>query len=169
MSVGTNCAATEAECGTSGEERTTRRSRCADLSYRIRSDGVRWTRGDIGPADATAGFGHPWIDQAGDTGWAPKNIVINGAYFHDIREGTSGTHTECLLITSADNVIVRNSRFKNCDSTGSLYITEINFPNGGGTYCTGVVIENNMFLGRDNHTLESVQFEDDCEITIRNN
>jgi hypothetical protein len=167
VSVGANCFGTEAACGARA-----RNIRLVDLnvnSFMIGFvDGLTWLRGDVGPADASAGFQHPWIDSS-DGSWAPRNVVIDGAYFHDVTQGTSDMHTECLLITSADNVAVRNSRFKNCYSTGSMYITKINEADDDTRYCRGIMIENNMFLGRDTFTGDQVHFEDDCEITIRNN
>lgn len=167
ITIGANCSDTELNCGLRARD-----IRLEDLdvnSFEIKYvDGLRWIGGDVGPADATAGFGHPWIDAAAST-WVPKNILIEHVYFHDVFSGESGTHTECLLITSGSNVIVRNNRFKNCHSTGSLYITKINLPDADLTYCAGILIENNMFLGRDDNSGDFVHFEDDCEITIRNN
>ena len=80
----------------------------------------------------------------------------------------AGTHTECLLLTTADTVTIRDNRFRNCGSTGSIYATEINTdsPNGD---CQNVTIENNMFLGRDDGSNDYVHLESDCGILLRNN
>jgi len=127
-------------------------------------DGVTWTGGDVGPADSDT-IEHAWIGEWGN--WAAKNVVLEGINFHDFTQGTaSGSHTECLLITTADNVTVRGNRFKHCDSTGAIYATEINFsdPNG---YCLGLVIENNMFIGTNGGS--GPKIENDCQTVIRNN
>lgn len=165
--IGTNCQASEAQCGR-------RATNITAISLDVGTfelmyvDGVVWSGGDVGPADACRGAEHPLVGDDGDAGWAPKNIVIQRSYFHDIEAVGCDTHTECLLVWAADNVTVRRNRFRNCGSTGSMYVTELNLPQHV-SYCRGVVIENNWFHGLDDGEPDYVHFESDCAMTIRFN
>jgi hypothetical protein len=70
----------------------------------------------------------------------PANIVLDGVYVHDIREPTASAHSDCIQFTAGVNVVVRNSRFENCEHA-DLMIKPDQGP------IAGFLIENN-FLGR---------------------
>ena len=56
--------------------------------------------------------------------YAPTDITIDGVYFHDFTRSAPDVHTECLQIYSGVRVAVRNSRFDNCDGTGSVQVAK---------------------------------------------
>jgi hypothetical protein len=125
-------------------------------------DGLDWQGGDVGPSNSDT-VEHPYINDA--TGYIPKNIVLSGIYFHDAIQGSSGTHTECLLVVAADGLTVERSTFSNCQSTGPLYITVINLAGAQAT-CRGIVVQNNWFFGNGS---QAAHFENDCDILVRYN
>jgi len=43
------------------------------------------------------------------------NILIDGVYVHDIREPNADAHSDCIHFTAGVNVVIRNSRFRDCD------------------------------------------------------
>ena len=45
----------------------------------------------------------------------PTNILIDGVYVHDIREPNADAHSDCIQFTAGINVVIRNSRFRNCE------------------------------------------------------
>jgi chitodextrinase len=45
----------------------------------------------------------------------PTNILIDGVYVHDIREPNADAHSDCIQFTAGVNVVIRNSRFRNCE------------------------------------------------------
>ena len=103
---------------------------------------------------------------------APSNILIDGASFHDFRRSDRSVHTECLQILSGNGIVLRNSRFWNCDGTGAIGITpasvivgltiENNFISGGGD--TGFAVQIGMlqrdFTFRYNSSTQPVFFSD---------
>jgi hypothetical protein len=68
---------------------------------------------------------HPQIAPA--NGWQGQgvNFLFDGVLFHDITRTSSTVHTECLQIAGTTNMIIRNSKFKNC-SVNDVQITEYN-------------------------------------------
>jgi hypothetical protein len=76
--------------------------------------------------------------------WPPgtenRNIVIDGVRFHDITRTNSSVHIECLLVGGVDGLVIRNSRFENCD-VFDVSIAELN----GSPPVQNVLIENNFF------------------------
>jgi hypothetical protein len=71
-----------------------------------------------------------------------RNIVIDGVRFHDITRTNSSVHIECLLVGGVDGLVIRNSRFENCD-VFDVSIAELN--DSGPVQ--NVLIENNFFDG----------------------
>jgi hypothetical protein len=68
----------------------------------------------------------------------PANILIDGVLFHDFTRSGPAVHTECLQAYGAHGLIIRRSRFTNCDGTGDVGIGSI------GTYgLEDVLFENN--------------------------
>ena len=45
----------------------------------------------------------------------PTNILIDGVYVHDVREPNADAHSDCIQFTAGVNVVIRNSRFRNCE------------------------------------------------------
>ena len=68
------------------------------------------------------------------------NFVFDGVLFHDMTRTSSDVHTECLQVAGTTNMVIRNSRFKNCAVFG-LSFTEYN--NSGKV--TNLLLENNFF------------------------
>ncbi len=92
---------------------------------------------------------HPFLTDGGaPDNRPPRNIVLDGVYFHDWHPSESGQHTECLQILSGDGVTIRNSIFKNCatadggrGATANLHISWI----GRGPKTRNILVENNFF------------------------
>lgn len=78
----------------------------------------------------------------------PRNILIDGATFKNYTRSGSDAHTECLQILHVDRMVVRNSRFDNCDGTAAIALTDGPSDN--------VTIENN-FLGKRGDAFYSMQ------------
>jgi hypothetical protein len=73
-------------------------------------------------------------------GTSNTNILIDGVRFHDVRSTNLGAfHVECLLVGGVDGLVVRKSRFENCD-VFDLSIVELN-----GAPSQHIVVENNFF------------------------
>lgn len=163
------CAGIESSC-TGGRNRsigfTNMKLRTFELTF---VDGVSMVGGDVSPGGRCS-FAHPLVatDVNSAATWAPKNITFDRVFFHDAIHQASCGNTECLYVWAGDGITVKNSTFRNCFSTGSMYITMLNAANYN-AYCTGIVIENNFFYGHDDGSVEYVHFESDCEILVRHN
>jgi hypothetical protein len=76
--------------------------------------------------------------------WPPetanRNIVVDGVTFHDVRRSSEDQHVECLLVAGIDGLVIRNSRFYNCD-VFDVSIGEMN----GSPPPQNITIENNFF------------------------
>ena len=78
---------------------------------------------------------------AGPTGVEPpRDVLVDGVTFHDVRMSAPEDHIECLQSTDAVGLTVRNSRFVRCD-TFDLRIDRYRTDGP-----RGVTIENNVFL-----------------------
>jgi hypothetical protein len=71
---------------------------------------------------------------------APKNILIDGAYLHDVRRGGPANHNECIFVSGGDGITIRDSRFQRCD-VFDIFFTMSPY----GTAPTNIVVENNFF------------------------
>jgi hypothetical protein len=72
-------------------------------------------RGDVGPSyNPGRGFDTVWItfDRSSTE---PRNVLIDGVYFHDFRRGNPGDHTQCIFMVGGSGITIRNSRFARCD------------------------------------------------------
>ena len=78
----------------------------------------------------------------------PRRIVIDGVTFRNYKRSGPDAHTECLQVLHVDGLVVRNSRFNNCDGTAALALTDGPSDN--------VTIENN-FLGEAGDAYYSMQ------------
>ena len=165
------CLGTEDSCG--GASARNRDIAFANVQLRTFEltfvDGVTMTGGDVSPGGRCSNA-HPLVatDVNPAATWAPKNITFDGVYFHDAIHEPQCGNTECLYIWGGEGITVKNSSFRNCYSTGSMYVTMLNTANVN-SYCTGIIVENNFFYGRDDGSPEYVHFESDCEILVRHN
>jgi hypothetical protein len=104
--------------------------------------------GSYGPAVDT----HPQIKPYNLTNtYQPTNILIDRVNFHDFTRSNEAVHTECLQIYGGAHVIVRRSKFNNCDGTGDLTFGQI-----GIVGINDFLIENNWF-GADGDAFYSIQ------------
>jgi hypothetical protein len=94
--------------------------------------------GSVGPGDST----DPQIKAADTSGSAvPTNILIDGVDFHDwTRNADPDAHIECLQFGAGENVVIRNSQFRNCETQGLFFRSW-----GGTAHINNVTIENNWF------------------------
>jgi hypothetical protein len=102
--------------------------------------------------------------------WPPEttnqNILVDGVTFHDVTRTSDDQHVECLLVAGIDGLVIRNSRFYNCDvfdvSIGSM---------NGSPPPQNITIENNVFGGANGYY--SLDFNDNAtsltNVMIRNN
>jgi hypothetical protein len=97
--------------------------------------------GDVGPSYRPGGTSNISFISYGASGTvAPRNVVIDGVFFHDYRRGTAAQHIECLHVAGGDGITIRNSRFLRCD------IFDIFFTQWAGPQPPrNVVLENNFF------------------------
>jgi hypothetical protein len=102
--------------------------------------------------------------------WPPnttnRNIVVDGVTFHDVNRSGDSQHVECLLVAGIDGLVIRNSRFYNCD-VFDVSIGEMN----GSPPPRNITIENNFFGGADGYF--SLDFNSNTtsftNVLIRNN
>jgi hypothetical protein len=107
---------------------------------------------------------HPMIAAADGSTTPPRDILVDGVDFHDWTRSGSGVHTECLQIGAGDRVVVRNSRFRNCDVM-DLHITWY----GAAPMTSNVTIENNFFSAATGGGSFAIQANAYANLLIRNN
>jgi hypothetical protein len=88
--------------------------------------------------DEPGGPTSSWISNYPGTPPA-RNIQIERTTFHNIRQGASSTHAECLMLDNVETVTIRHSTLKDCP-TMSLFLSG---DNGG--VARNVLIERNFF------------------------
>jgi hypothetical protein len=88
--------------------------------------------------DEPGGPSSSWISNYPGTP-PSRNIQIERTIFHNIRQGNSSTHAECLILDNAEVVTIRQSTLKECP-TMSLFLSG---DNGG--VARNVLIERNFF------------------------
>jgi hypothetical protein len=87
--------------------------------------------------------GRPVVNgsQIKDSQTPPRNVLFDGVSFHDfLRAPGSSDHVDCLHVMAVDGLIVRRSRFWNCEAFDVLF-TE--FGDAGSP--RNVLLENNFF------------------------
>lgn len=102
--------------------------------------------------------------------WPPnttnRNIVVDGVTFHDVTRSGDYQHVECLLVAGIDGLVIRNSRFYNCD----VFDVSIGEMNGSGPP-RNITIENNFFGAANGYF--SLEFNTNTtsftNVLIRNN
>ena len=71
----------------------------------------------------------------------PRNVLFDGVSFHDmLRAPGSSDHVDCLHVMAVDGLIVRRSRFWNCEAFDILFTV---FGDAGPPH--NVLLENNFF------------------------
>jgi hypothetical protein len=110
---------------------------------------IRIIRGNVGPLEN----GSPKILPNGPT--TPTRILIDGVAFHDITQTDGHTHVECLDVSSVDGLIIRNSKFWNCEFQSVLFK---HYAPGGALPPTNILIENNWFGPLKNSGFYSLAF-----------
>jgi hypothetical protein len=106
-----------------------------------RADRVNISGGDYGPAferKPNIAVSNPWDS------YAPTDVTVQGARFHDITMSPGGEHVECILIYAAERVSLRNNTFSNCGGTGDLGLMFLRV-DGYRPHLANVVVENNTF------------------------
>jgi hypothetical protein len=108
------------------------------------ANGVRVIGGDWGPCNTRndprlACSEQSFIGDDPSIGQFSRNVVIDGAVFHDYVIGGHGDHMECLQSNGGTNVTIRNSWFYNCQ-IASIAPAGVN-----GRVASNWLIENNWF------------------------
>jgi chitodextrinase len=130
--------------------------------------------GDVGPSYTPGGSSTVNYITYGANGTVkPKNVLIEGVYFHDFRRGSSADHMECIMVVGGDGITFRGNRFVRCD------IFDIFFTQWAGPEPPkNVLLENNFFArtttdGNATGTSLSLQFSAHMarmeNFTVRNN
>jgi hypothetical protein len=70
----------------------------------------------------------------------PLNITIDGVLFHDYTRIDPGSHMECLQFGAGSGIIIRNSRFTNCNDFDLMMGIWGSVPEP-----SNITIENNLF------------------------
>jgi hypothetical protein len=122
---------------------------------------IRIIRGRVGPCTGC----HPDIqwEYNSNPKRIPRNILIDGVYFHDMRIGSPGDHVECLQVSDVDGLVIRNSRFRRCGIFG-LHIqgTEASPPRN-------ILVENNFFAAALDGGFYSLSIMEGTNVKVRNN
>jgi hypothetical protein len=116
---------------------TLRRLNAKVLFVAGRVSDIRILGGSYGPAvDA-----HPQVKSynLGES-FGPRRVLIDGVRFHDFTRSGSAVHTECLQVYDSSDVVIRRSRFTNCDGTAGIAVGKIGRPPA-----SNILIENNWF------------------------
>jgi hypothetical protein len=99
------------------------------------SRNIRVLGGSYGPAVDTKSQVQPLPDNV-----EPRNITVDGVFFHDYTRKDPISHLECLQFGAGSGIIVRNSRFKNCNDFDLMMGIWGNVPEP-----SNILIENNLF------------------------
>jgi hypothetical protein len=95
------------------------------------------------------GFGstHPEIQSAFMQTKRAHGILIDGTHWQNFARCATDDHTECLQIEPADDLTIRNSTFRNCDTIGVNLANDLANSNSVAGYRApnNVLIENNFF------------------------
>ena len=108
--------------------------------------------GDFGPAHhrkPTIAVSNPW-DR-----YAPTDILVEGAFFHDVTMDPGGEHVECILVYAGERVAIRGNRFRNCGGTGDVAVLFLRLP-GARPRLTDISVIGNRF-GHDGSAYYNVQ------------
>jgi hypothetical protein len=153
---------TTSELGThrTAEDVTARNLTIRGGFYIESSQQVSIIGGSVGPGRDV----HPAIVSEWLSTTPPRRIVVDGVLFHDWTRSGPDVHTECLQIGGGNGVIVRNSRFRNCNVM-DLHITHF----GDAPMTRNVTIENNVFEDSTGGGFYTIQANAYANLLIRNN
>jgi chitodextrinase len=76
-----------------------------------------------------------------DNGGSVTNVVLDHDDIHSQKQSDDTVHMECIWITDADGVTIRNSRVWGCHSTGDVIISN----SDGGPGASHILFENDVF------------------------
>ena len=80
---------------------------------------VKIIGGEVGPNRNPKNGDHPqdgiFIGAYPPDKHPPTNVLIDGVNVHDVTEPDSEAHSDCIQFTAGVNVVIRNSRFRNCE------------------------------------------------------
>jgi hypothetical protein len=81
-------------------------------------------------------------------------LLIDGVHWQNFARCTSGDHTECLQVEPADDMTVRNSSFKNCDTLTVNFANDLANSNSAAGFRApnNILIENNVFSAATDNT-----------------
>jgi hypothetical protein len=77
--------------------------------------GIRFVGGSVGGITGSNPWIGTWRGSDGTTD-VPRDVVIDGVEFHDVRMRRRSDHIECLHVNDVDGLVLRNSRFHDCDT-----------------------------------------------------
>jgi hypothetical protein len=146
-------------------------NRVDDVTLRnVRIDGGFWINGSTNVSIIGGSVG-PCVGCHPDIQWEynsspvriPKNIVIDGVYFHDVVISAPGDHVECLQVSDVDGLVVRNSRFHRCG------IFDLHIAGTVDPPVRNVLVENNFFEPAVDGGFYSLSITDGINVTVRNN
>ena len=124
---------------------------------------------------AGLGSAHPEIQSAYTQVKRAHGILIDGVAWQNFARCTSSDHTECLQVEPADDVTMRNSTFRNCDTIVVNFANDLANSNSAAGYRApnNVLIENNFFsTATDNTggpTYYALNIRECTNCTVRNN
>jgi hypothetical protein len=96
---------------------TMRRVRSTAGMFITSADHVRVLGGSVGPGTDYS----PEIKAAEGSPIAPHDILIDGVTFHDWTRDDRSSHVDCLHVMAVDGLVVRRSRFRNCEAFALLF------------------------------------------------
>jgi chitodextrinase len=93
------------------------------------------------------GSAHPEVQSAYTQVKRAHGILIDGTLWQNFARCTTGDHTECLQVEPADDMTVRNSTFKNCDTIVVNFANDLANSNSAAGFRApnNILIENNFF------------------------
>jgi hypothetical protein len=93
------------------------------------------------------GSAHPEIQSATAQVKRPRGILVDGVTWQNFARCDTGDHTECLQVEPADDLTIRNSTFRNCDTMGVNIANDLANSNSAAGFRApnNVLIENNVF------------------------
>ena len=128
--------------------------------------GIRFIGGSVGGISGA----NPWIGTwrgANGAMETPRDVVIDGVEFHDVRMARRSDHIECLHVNDVIGFVVRNSRFHDCDTFDMLVMY------GQRKVLKNILVEGNSFaatghsFGGPSYFGLSLRFGDN--VTVRRN
>jgi hypothetical protein len=81
------------------------------------ADHIHVLGGSVGPGTDYS----PEIKAAEGSRVAPSDVLIDDVTFHDWTRNDKDSHVDCLHVMAADDLVIRNSRFRNCEAFALLF------------------------------------------------